>query len=228
MNPSKIELVFLHLPKTGGSSILKALYAVYGEAAVRHFERDECIALNHRGLRISDILGEEVKVIHGHFLYEEVDDLVRRDRPKLITFLRNPTDRLISNYQWWKHTLNSDPNHPEKRRVNEPIEIYACRPETQNKMSRFLKGSSIDDFFFIGFLESFAEDLASLGKLLNWPELPPFHEKNGAKIKGYEANKVGDASREQISALNKSDWSLYEKSLALKQERALLKGKTGS
>lgn len=209
-----VELIFLHLPKTGGSSMLQSLIHVYGPNRVRHFERDDCLRLNEEGKKISEVLSDEVKVIHGHFYYEEVADIVERDGPRLLTFMRNPNDRLISNYYWWKHTIRENPAHPARDRANETLKVYASRPETQNRMARFLRGSSLDQFFFIGFLETFEEDLARLAALLNWPEAPRFHEKKLKKSPGGAKKAASWWLLRRIEKINSEDWQIYRQALS--------------
>ena len=70
------------------------------------------VALIQKGKRVADVLFSTTKVIHGHFLFSEIEDLVERDDPKLVTFMRQPNERVISNYHWWKHTIEENPNHP--------------------------------------------------------------------------------------------------------------------
>ena len=205
---SQIELIFLHLPKTGGSSVLQALNQVYGTEAVQHFERDECMALIQKGKRIADVLFSTTKVIHGHFLFSEIEDLVERDDPKLVTFMRQPNERLISNYHWWKHTIEENPNHPVHYRRNETLEMYSSRVETQNKMSRFLMGAQLDQFFFIGFLERFERDIRELANRLNWPEVQIAHEKKRSEDKKSDADVEGRLMYE-IEMRNQKDWELY-------------------
>ncbi len=208
-----VELIFIHLPKTGGSSILQTLISIYGEEGVRHFERDECLDLNKEGRRIIDVLNPQVKVIHGHFFFDEVNDIAARDGSKLITFMRNPNDRVVSNFYWWKRTLDENPDHPAKDRMEESLKVYAARPETRNKMARFLRGADIDQFFFIGFLERFNSDLNALSRSLGWPETPVFHEKNLSKTKGASKENMSWRIRKMIEKYNREDWMIYRKAL---------------
>lgn len=199
--------------------MLQTLISVYGERAVRHFERDECLALNAEGKRIIDIIEPEVKVIHGHVYYQEVEEIAKRDLPKLVTFMRNPTERVISNFNWWKHTIKEDENHPVRNRQNESLKVYASLEETQNRMVKFLKGTTIDQFFFIGFLESFSEDLGRLSKLLNWPETPVFHEKNIKRENLKPKDRLSPWLKRKITKNNKEDWRLYKSAIqSFKQE----------
>lgn len=211
-----VELIFLHLPKTGGSSILEALKFQYGSEHVRHFERDECLDLNKRGIKISEVLSPETKVIHGHIRYQEIKDIARRDKPKLVTFFRDPVARVISNYRWWQHSLIDKPDHPAYSRRKDALELYIQEKTTQNKMSYFLKGVSLGRFTFIGFLETFDEDLEHMGKLLEWTPSPHYHEKNLKAEKAKKDTNISDAIINQIKRLNSKDIALFEKAKKLK------------
>lgn len=211
-----VELIFLHLPKTGGSSILEMLKYVYGEEHVRHFERDECLELNDRGEKISEIISSEVKVLHGHIRYKEIKDIVKRDKPKLVTFLREPVSRVISNYNWWKFEVGSNPNHSAYDRRDESLELYASRKEVWDKMTYFLKGSKLKNYTFVGLLETFDKDLIELADVLNWPEVPNFHEKNSENFSSSKPKVIEGALRKEISKFNKKDLALYGKVLRSK------------
>lgn len=208
-----VELVFIHLPKTGGSSLLKAFNAIYGEEHVRHFERDECLQLNKDSKRISDVITDSTKVIHGHFRFKEVEDIIKRDKPKVVTFMREPVSRVISNFKWWKHNLKNSSILEDKKRLNEPIEVYIKQKQTRNKMTFFLEGTGLKDLFFVGFLERFNADLERLAKALKWPDLPIYHEKNSQNFSGTNKEVIDEKLKKQIMKLNKKDLRLYNQAL---------------
>ncbi len=210
-----IELVFIHLPKTGGSTILKMLQAVYGEECVMHFERHDCLELAANKKKISDVVLPQTRVIHGHFMYNEVKNIIKKDKPKVVTFLRNPVDRVISNYNWWQHALKTNAEAPEKHRINEPIESYIGNAPSQNKMSRFLKGAKLKDFFFVGFLEFFDADIKTLATKLNWPDVVVMHEKNSANFAPKKQGADDALLRNKIEKYNRKDVKLYTQALQM-------------
>lgn len=189
--------------------MLQTLVEVYGEKQVHHFERDDCLELQEKGQKISDVISKDTKVIHGHFYFEEVQDIYDRDQPKLVTFMRSPVHRVISNYHWWKHSLEHKNTEEATRRMNEPLELYVRRPETQNKMARFLEGVDINEFYYIGFLESFETDLLELAEKLEWQIATIHHEKKMVRSKAndkiYSSNLL-----KSIKKLNIKDEKLYK------------------
>jgi len=189
--------------------MLETLHAVYGKEHVRHFERDECLLLNKNSQKISDVITESTRVIHGHFRYKEVKDIIKKDKPKVVTFLREPVSRVVSNYKWWKHTLQNTTVLVDKKRINEPIEVYIKQKETRNKMSFFLKGIRLKELFFVGFLESFNDDLARLARALEWPDAPVYHEKNSQNFSAANTDAIDEKLKKQIIKLNKKDLRLY-------------------
>ncbi len=213
-----VELIFLHLPKTGGSSFLEVLKFAYGEEQVRHFERDECLDLKKRGQKISEVIGPEIKVIHGHIRFSEIKDIYKKQKPKLITFLREPIARVVSNYYWWKNSLKDKPSHPVYHRRHDSLSTYVESKITQNKMSYFLKGSSLKDFSYLGFLHTFEEDVAQIAQIFDWPVAPKFHEKKASSFLTKPREPLSDALVKKLRKLNRKDIALYEKALKRKEK----------
>lgn len=86
MNPL---IVFLHIPKTGGTTIQRHFERVYGERYLRL----------HGNVQASSITDwSAVDAVAGH-----IDRTIERyiPTPTYYTVLRNPVARLLSLYRWW-------------------------------------------------------------------------------------------------------------------------------
>jgi hypothetical protein len=96
----------VHVPKAGGSSLLRALERAYGAAFRTDYRDNPADPLSQRVLDPASYLarGERfpagVDCVHGHFhpgKYAIDDGVV------LATILREPVDNLISIYSFWKN-----------------------------------------------------------------------------------------------------------------------------
>lgn len=212
-----VEIISFHIPKTGGSSFYEILKVVYGQQHIKRYTRTICKNLQQQGLSIRQDLDPDTKIIQGHFYYHEVQEIAKEFHPKIILWLRDPVERVISNYYWWHHRVQTNPHHPETHRKGEPLEIYITRPETQNKIHRFLDGFKFKQLFFLGFLENFDKDIESLARKLSWQHVPYFHEKDGKK---YSKDKmiVSQQTRKLIAKLNKKDVALFKKARKWKRK----------
>ena len=195
------EIVSLHIPKTGGTSFWRVLEHVYAAETVQRvfpgdYEEHEKFPIE-RGTR----------ALHGHIRYKDLEAFF--DLPadvRLVTWLRDPTDRVISNFHYLV----------ERREMRESDLLeYAARGSARNRMSRFLKGADLDDFFFVGVLENFWEDCKDLGGILKWVDVPHLWEN----ISDYARRKVPEDTRREIRQLNQKDEQLYRRALALRSER---------
>jgi hypothetical protein len=102
------RLVFLHLPKTGGTTLHHHFSA--------HFTPDEICPLRIPGLeRYSVTELAQWRYFSGHYNAEEIK---RIPGPLfVVTVLRNPIERLLSHYYFWKrHT----PQHIERLQLRGP------------------------------------------------------------------------------------------------------------
>lgn len=182
-----ISLLSIHIPKTAGTSFYNILQAVYGAALSPSLRRKDIHSLlDAKAQRVTHAL-ESYSVWHGHFRYLEINDWHIRSAAPVITWLRNPIDRIHSNYLFFQSRLQNPEINPEvyklnKHRLGESLLDYAALPENQNRISWFLDGITPEKFLFIGIMEQFDSDLQRLGHLLKWPHIPVADRLNEGSI----------------------------------------------
>jgi len=210
-----IELISIHIPKTAGTSFYNTLLDQYDEVAVRRVDIS-----THRGFQVDkekrfDLKKiQSAKVIHGHFSLAELKEYFDfSDEIPVITWLRNPTNRVISNYFYLKSMLEKQVDKTTfpglfPRLCRSLIE-FASIPGSGNKQARYLENMRIEDFRFIGKTEQFSEDIQKLAQVLNWDmeKLNVYHHNptNSAKP------VVTDEEKKLIAGMNQQDWEWYNK-----------------
>lgn len=220
-----LELLSLHIPKTAGTSFREILKAVYGEAGV---VRVDIPLPSERAGHEPAVKGPErlpslAKVIHGHFCYQDILNAYGLDRRiPLITWVRDPVKRVISNY-FYLHKILSEVVREDERDLNilskmeRSLMEYAASEIARNRMSKFLKGIDLGRIFFVGVQERFQEDLADLSCLLGWKS----YGKLCHNVTGEGDCVVSERIEDEIHRLNLEDAALYDEALALREKRRL-------
>ena len=154
-------------------------------------------------------LKERYNVIHGHFYYSEIRRFIGPE-DDLITWLRQPVDRVVSNYFFFKAGLDNPFRNPSQylknyHRKKETLLEYARKEENQNRMQKFLAGSALEDFAFIGILENLEGSLFELSNLYDKP-MSAIPKLNIGRRRGSE---IDDSTRRTIEGLNEMDMALY-------------------
>lgn len=217
-----LELISLHIPKTAGTSFRNTLKSVYGEAEVVRLD----IGLVKQELRINEveyharILPKGTRVLHGHF---NVTDLyLRLELPEnipVITWLRDPIDRVVSNYFYLASRLREELKEESKginilSKMQRSLSEYARFEPHQNRLTRFLRGTSLENLFYVGFTESYFDDLEILAKKLHWQHYEPHYHNRTPK----ERPDLDPRDLDLIRSLNQDDIRLYEKAREMKEK----------
>ena len=207
LRKKRLEIISIHIPKTGGTSFWRLLEHIYGPQAVQRV-----FPKNYQTFTPITVKSS-IRALHGHFRYSKLTQQVELStQVKLISWVRNPVDRVISNYYY---RIEKD----EMKKVG--LLNYASRPTARNRMGHHLTGMDLSNFFFIGILEKFWEDCSQLGHMMNWPGFPHFWEN----MSGYEDKQVSRQVRDEIRALNKEDEEIYRCALDLRLKRISQKQK---
>ena len=188
------RVVFLHIPKCGGTTLHDTLTSWYGKTMV-HNER-------HNGLYFNSIAGLARKIVFSvHYDYYSTQLIPGHKR--MISFLRDPKKRLISLYNFHRaHTeqVINQQNLQLARWANQyNIDEYFTRDEIRNhpainnsmaryfsnipqgialpKNSQFRNNNNLEamteqalanimTFYFIGFIENYSHSINTLAEKL--------------------------------------------------------------
>ncbi|WP_339609048.1 sulfotransferase family 2 domain-containing protein [uncultured Planktosalinus sp.] len=221
-----LEIIHIHIPKTAGTSLLNVLQKKYSSNEICTIKRKELIknSIKDNSEIIKNHISKEHKILHGHLHYKEIDFVLKMNKDvKIITFLRNPVDRVVSNYLFFKQRIiEGKVNKSELSRKNETLMEYARLEESQNRQSKFLDGIDLEKIYFLGVMESFSEDIKNLCKKLeiNLFEIPDLNKNKHFEISYL---KITETEIQEIKSLNQNDLLLYQKALEIRHSKQVNK-----
>jgi len=105
--------------------------------------------------------------IFGHYMPLKYSRLQRTRDCRMITWLRDPIERMVSNYNFiFKHHRlhNLLPGQSNVVDENWSLERFMFSPRYRNYASQYLWGVPLKRFEFVGIVEYYQEDLEYLGK----------------------------------------------------------------
>jgi len=205
-----LELISIHIPKTAGRSFLDILNQEYGSNLVEHFNRKDFPKSEPEKEELFlQQLKPETKVIHGHFKYSHIRGIQQKTDAKVVVFLRDPVERVISNYFFFMKRIEENPDDTElQARKDESLLEYADRPDTQNRLYQWLEGAKIEDVFFIGFVEQYEKDVQALAEKLGWGNVKVPRVNDNRAFRN-QLPKERWHERELIASWNHLDIALY-------------------
>jgi hypothetical protein len=219
-------IISLHLPKTAGSSFSKALEKYFGNNLLLdyddipiskpNFERSREALLS--SIRIAERGISGIKCVHGHFLPIKYLLLSVKNKLRFLTWMRNPVERVISHYFYWKGIYNSETStSPHLKRVIDEdwsLERFCLGAEFRNLYSQYLWGFPLEMFDFVGIVEFYEDDLAYLSNYFLDAPLDAFYV-NVCDSK----NEVASELRKKIERHHDKDVQLYQRALQMRLSR---------
>ncbi len=215
----RLKLISIHVPKSGGTSFGKSLSEIYG---LKHVQT----AYVDRALRQRLEVNVSARVLHGHINIKDYKNLLC-DYPAfvnlpIVTWIRNPVERVISEYYYMRQILEAQlkPHEHEtptlKNRMVRSIDEFALHHGSRNAFSRFIDLNDVKSgkYAFIGEVEDYSRDFQKMSTKFEWPASASPHYVNRTKIKP----EIGDELRKKLVDLNQHDMELYDHILSNKQK----------
>lgn len=218
-------LISVHLPKTAGSSFAQSLRDHYGEKLSLDYE-DLPLHKNHltRHLHASkhNLLNffkpyDKINAIHGHFLPYKYLPLIKRRECTFITWLRDPAERIASQYYYMKRSYTKERADKQlllKKMMDEDwsFERFCLANELQNTYTQFFWKFPIERFQFIGVVENYQSDLEYFSKNHLFSSLQEHKKNQNCNLK--ETSYFEETSfKKRVLEFHSKDYALYKDAL---------------
>lgn len=211
-------IIFMHIPKTAGTTFHLILDEIYQGKGLKKY---------HVGPDVNVKVPNRFKFAAGHIYFGGVSPENPNTTLNYITLLRDPLERVISEYYFLRQypihnpyvgKKISDGNITLKDYVKSKDEKFKCL--THNMQTRYVVGGDRPDiikaknnlnkhFAVVGITELFNDSLDVMKEKLGWGKIPPY--KNGFINK--KRLKLEEIPRDIIDVIkmnNKIDIELYQ------------------
>jgi len=232
-------IVSVHIHKNAGMNFKKHLIKLFDGSLCLSYGRDERILerfftkINVPKYKQKDF--DSIAIIHGHFL-ADLFDFLSRDI-KYAIFLRDPVERVISNYFFLKRNNYKHSSICTMIAEGLGLEEYAELNSSQNVQSFFMANKSIECFDFVGICEEYEKSVLLFDRLFNLKGsmknnlkyykqliisffsnkselvLPDSLTNNKNPDKQTTLYNISDKLRKKIIGMNLMDYDLYEKGI---------------
>jgi hypothetical protein len=155
-----------------------------------------------------------IECIHGHFLPIKYLLLTNKREVRFVTWMRNPVERVLSHYFFWKSHYDPKTAPRLHRKVIEDdwsIERFCLGPEIRDLYCQYLWGFPIERFDFIGVTEFYEGDLEYFAR--HYLQTPIEAIRLNVGVKGKDGYKIDVSLRRKIESFHARDMDLYQRVL---------------
>jgi hypothetical protein len=225
------QFLFLHIPKTAGTSLIQYVTSVVGPEAVYQYRR---------GVPLLPNVVDRFKLLVGHWFLPDVRHLLESHRS--FTFLRNPIDRALSAYHYYRglswHEAQVDADVARAQALNledcmaefakKPwsafgnlqVAMLASRVTPNTRPEEMLEEAktNLEALTFCGLFEQLDESVALMGSRFGWPADKTLPWLNQTTTRP-QVHEVSRTARARLIEMNRLDLELYEFARHLFDER---------
>lgn len=218
-------LIFVHIPKTAGTSFKGLLNQIYAPSETIIIDSSEWYKntnyskiTNRNGLPGSQQIqpSSQIKYIVGHFNADRFINLY--PDAAYITWVRDPIQRLISNYNYYLRGGVYYGQMTDQKRKYDIIdfETYCTHKHNINTMSQQIN-LPLSKFKFIGIAEHYEEEIKRFKKVtgIDITEDSNYANVNPDKKNVKESYKITEEQKQKLIALHDQDYKLYNDCLKL-------------
>lgn len=212
--------LFLHIPKTAGTSFRLAVERAFGSERVAYdyspkaWETSDAVREHYytkkdlEALR-AKLMSKRVVLLAGHFDFRRYSSILPPSR--VVTFLRDPVARVVAEYHHFRRHNGFEGALLE----------FASQARNRNLQCSILRGVPLEDAEFVGITEHYEESLARLRERLGWDLEPIVTNVNPERTEIV----AGDypLSKDEASALrewNKNDLELFDAAVRMFRKSA--------
>ncbi|WP_144213664.1 sulfotransferase family 2 domain-containing protein [Shewanella donghaensis] len=210
-------IVFSHIPKSAGTSFRTGLVSIFG---MKNVLNDYTVSAKETSSSVLEyvykkqdkfefkkyLFNQDIDVLAGHFPVEKYIRII--PCVNFVTFLRDPVERVISEYKHFQRHKNLKCSLIE----------FASENRNINTQSRYLRSVPLASIGLVGITEQYELSIA-LFKSVFSIEIPQLSE-NIAPAK--QLDRIDDNILDEIRALNQQDYILYQRAVKLLELRSSL------
>lgn len=196
-------IVSLHIPKTAGTSLFMAFRNHFGPRLYNYNRNPELLAqVGAAAIRA------QFDIVHGHI--NLADFAGHLDGATLITFLRDPVQRVVSSYLYHTRPQTTGALADRVRGENMTLEDFAHLPSQQDLQFRMTRPVPLDRFDYIGLSERLDTSWDQLSAVLGFEIRQETAENANPGKNVKDSYDLPAATTQLIRGLNPRDIALYE------------------
>ncbi len=228
------NIIFLHIPKTGGGTLAPVIQRQFSDHEVQTIDVTPSVEQSIREFR--ELPQEErgkIRCVTGHASFGLHKDLL--GDTEYVTLVRDPVERIISNYYYIRRTpghRSYDSVVGQEMSLREFVES-GVNAQVENGMTRSISGDSYtqpdrttlkqaksnlrEHFGVVGITERFDESLVVMKRRYGWKRVG-YVKRNVTRSRPTKED-IEDETHHLIESKNQLDLELYEYGVSLFEEK---------